>query len=323
MRLKKTASAVICSVLAAMTLCGCGSTSAAAAAVPVKASAPEESVALKKELPERFSVFEPYETNAPGTCEEKNDRAFIDYSNADCGYITAGYFAKTDKALKMQIVGSELTYTYCLQPETESAFPLVEGSGDYTVTVYENISGNKYAGVISAEVKAEIKDENAVFLYPNCYVNFRRDSKTAVKATELLEGCGEELDVVKAIYRFVVHNFTYDKAMAETVTSSYLPDPDVFLEKRSGICLDYASCMTAMLRCVGIPCKLVTGYTGEAFHAWISVYTEDSGWIDNVIRFNGKEWTLMDPTFASTGNNAKSIKEYIGDGENYTAKFYY
>lgn len=332
MRLKKTASAVICVILSAFLLGGCGGE---VAAVPItgepvaaptvvteKNEAPEP-VAAKKVLPSRFSDFKPYETEAPGLAVEGNDRARIDWSNADCGYITVEYTEKTDKSIKMQVCGEELKYTYCIRPGKEAVFPLAEGSGEYTVTLYENITGNKYAAVISACFRAEIEDENGIFLYPNCYVGFLPDSAVVEMARFLIKGCGDEIDVVKAIYGFVIENFTYDKEMANTVTSSYLPDPDAFLVKKAGICLDYASCMTAMLRSVGIPCKLVTGYTGEAYHAWINVYTEEDGWIDGVIRFNGKDWTLMDPTFASTGKNAKKIQEYIGDGENYTAKYYY
>ena len=41
------------------------------------------------------------------------------------------------------------------------------------------------------------------------------------------------------------------------------------------------------------------------------------------IYFNGTEWKLMDPTFASSSNNSESVLEYIGNGENYTAKYLY
>jgi transglutaminase-like putative cysteine protease len=58
--------------------------------------------------------------------------------------------------------------------------------------------------------------------------------------------------------------------------------------------------MTAMLRSQGIPTKLVIGYAGDIYHAWISVYTEEKGWIENAIEFHGNEWVRMDPTFAST-----------------------
>ncbi len=89
--------------------------------------------------------------------------------------------------------------------------------------------------------------------------------------------------------------------MARTVKSGYLPDVDKVLERKKGICFDYAAVMTAMLRSLKIPCKLVIGYAGVEYHAWINVYSEDSGWMDGVVFFDGKTWRLLDPTFASGG----------------------
>ncbi|MEG1997770.1 MAG: transglutaminase-like domain-containing protein, partial [Clostridiales bacterium] len=131
------------------------------------------------------------------------------------------------------------------------------------------------------------------------------------------------LSKVGVIYKYVIKNYTYNTKLAATVTSGYLPNLDAFFDKKSGICFDYAALMTAMLRSQNIPTKLVVGYTGKAYHAWISVYTEAGGWLDNVIFFNGAEWKLMDPTFASSSKSSESIMKYIGNGENYSAKYLY
>jgi hypothetical protein len=77
-----------------------------------------------------------------------------------------------------------------------------------------------------------------------------------------------------------------------------------------------------MLRSQGLPTKLEVGYSGEAYHAWISVWTKETGWIDNVIRFDGNKWTLIDPTLAAN-NSKQSVRKYIGDGSHYTLKFVY
>ena len=78
----------------------------------------------------------------------------------------------------------------------------------------------------------------------------------------------------------------------------------------------------ALLRSQHIPTKLEVGYSGEAYHAWISVYLDEVGWVDNIIEFDGKDWSLMDPTLAAS-NSADSVKKYIGDGSNYTVKYSY
>ena len=81
--------------------------------------------------------------------------------------------------------------------------------------------------------------------------------------------------------------------------------------------------MTGMLRSQGVPCKLVIGYAGTAYHAWISVWTQATGWVDGAVYFDGVSWHRMDPTFASTGGQSKEIMAYIGNGANYTVKYLY
>jgi transglutaminase-like putative cysteine protease len=78
-----------------------------------------------------------------------------------------------------------------------------------------------------------------------------------------------------------------------------------------------------MLRSQGVPCKLVIGYAGSAYHAWISVWSEDTGWVNAAIYFDGSSWQRMDPTFASSGKQSDSIMKYIGDGSHYTEKYIY
>ena len=41
-----------------------------------------------------------------------------------------------------------------------------------------------------------------------------------------------------------------------------------------------------------------------------------------MIEFDGVQWSLMDPTFAAS-NGDDYLKEFIGDGDNYTLKFVY
>lgn len=262
-------------------------------------------------------------TVASGTAVKRGGDAEIDYSNADSGYVMARYTSPSDKRLKVQVKGRSTTYTYNLTPEKWAAFPLSDGNGQYKITVYRNTSGTKYAAVASLSLAVTLKDEFAPFLHSNQYVDFDAAPNTVAKAAALTRGIDDTLEKVAVIYDFVVKGMTYDKELAATVQSGYLPVLDAVLEKKSGICFDYAALMTGMLRSQGVPCKLVVGYAGTAYHAWISVWSEDAGWIDGVVYFNGTAWQRMDPTFASSGNSSKAIMEYIGNGENYTAKYFY
>lgn len=101
-----------------------------------------------------------------------------------------------------------------------------------------------------------------------------------------------------------------------------MPDVDETLSSGKGICFDYAALMAAMLRSQRIPTKLQVGYAGEAYHAWISCYVDEIGWVDNIISFDGKDWSLMDPTLAAN-NDDDTVKDYIGDGSRYIIKYTY
>ncbi len=262
------------------------------------------------------------ETTAPGTKEKRNSVAVIDYSNAADGYIMVKYTADTSLRLKVQ-VKSKTTYTYNIIPGEWTALPLSEGDGDYKVTVYQNVVDSKYAAVISASFGASLKNEFTAFLYPNQYIDYSVAPNTVKTAYELTKNISGDLEKVAAVYDYVVSTIKYDYNKSAAVKSGYLPVLDDVLRDKSGICFDYAAIMTGMLRSQGIPCKLVVGYAGDAYHAWISVWSEKSGWVDGAIFFNGAMWQRMDPTFASSGDRSDYIMNYIGDGSNYTEKYLY
>ena len=153
-------------------------------------------------------------------------------------------------------------------------------------------------------------------------MDFDENSKAVKKGEELAAGCGSDLDVVTNIYHYVIENITYDEEKAENVAYGYVPDVDETLSSGKGICFDYAALMAAMLRSQRIPTKLQVGYAGEAYHAWISCYVDEIGWVDNIISFDGKDWSLMDPTLAAN-NDDDTVKDYIGDGSRYIIKYTY
>ena len=255
---------------------------------------------------------------ASGIKVKSNSEASIDYSNTGDGYVMVCYTGTTTQRLKVQVKGPATTYTYNLSPQQWTAFPLSDENGSYQITVYKNVVDSKYAAVLSLSINVTMKDEFAPYLCSNQFVNFDSAPNTVAKAASLTSGVSDPLGKVTAIYNFVVYGMTYDKELAATVKSGYVPVLDSVLAKMSGICFDYAALMTGMLRSQGVPTKLVVGYAGEAYHAWISVWSESTGWVDGAIYFDGVSWKRMDPTFASSGAN-----EFVGNGSNYSAKYFY
>lgn len=285
-------------------------------------SFPSEASAAGKSGSKRPTAYSVLTPSAPGSTVYENDIISIDASNAADGYIMVKYGGSVQK-VKVQISAPDgITYTYSLSGNAYETFPLQAGSGAYRIDVLENAYDTMYALAFSQEISAAIADEFEPFLYPNQYVWFTKDSNAVKLGQELSEESASDLDYIEHVYYYVIKNITYDDEKAETVDAGYLPVIDNTLAEKKGICFDYASLMAAMLRSQSVPTKLAIGYSGSAYHAWISVYTKETGWVDKIIEFDGKNWSLMDPTLAAN-NDSRAVKKYIGDGSNYTVKYYY
>ncbi len=259
---------------------------------------------------------------APGTAEIRNEVAVIDASHCDCGYIMAAYTGSVSK-IKLRITGPDkVVYTYDLHRDGYETFPLSSGDGSYEITIYENISGTSYSTCLYGVVEVSLADEFSPFLYPNQYVCFDADSRAVAKGAELSEGAQTDLDVIIRVYNYITSSITYDYEKASNPPTGYTTDVDAILDSGTGICLDYAALMAAMLRSQSIPTRLEVGYAKEAYHAWISVYTEETGWLNGLIEFDADSWTLVDPTFGANSSES-ALKKFIGDGSNYTLQKLY
>jgi len=259
---------------------------------------------------------------ASGVAVVENGQAIVDFSNMADGYIMAKYDDATDFKIKLLITGPDgVQYKYTLNPNHGfEVFPLSSGNGVYEIGVFKQVDGSRYSQELATTIDVVLVNEFAPFLRPNQYVDFDQNSDVVRKAAELVAGKTDFMEKVAAIYNFVINNIVYDVELAETVESDYLPVVDSILSSGKGICFDYAALMAAMLRSQSIPTKLVIGYTGDVYHAWISVFCVEEGWLDNVIFFDGQVWSLVDPTFAAS-ISSNEMSQFIGDGTNYTAKF--
>ena len=266
-----------------------------------------------------FTILMPEISDTP---TRGNEYVSIDDSHSSDGYFCVRYLGEASK-IKLQIFkDTSITYTYNVPPGEDVVIPLSLGSGTYSMTVYENIQSNEYAMVYAEDMDVSLKDELTPFLYPNQYVAFTEESDTTALARELTNGCTSELDAVAKVYDYMIKNITYDYDKAENVQPGYLPDVDEILRIKTGICFDYSAVMSAMLRSVGIPTRMEIGYSGDAYHAWVSVYVKDVGWINDIIQFDGNIWTLMDPTFDANEDGKTSL---IGGGKKteYTVMYNY
>ncbi len=258
---------------------------------------------------------------AGGETAYSDAKVTLDITHSSDGYFMIDYTGDNPKP-KLQVTGPEgVTYTFDVHGGLET-IPFTQGTGSYQVGVFENISDTKYAQVCAVTVEADISNEYSPYLYPNQYVNFNEDSDVVTLGEELAYTADDDLTVVSNVYNYLIDNVVYDTDLANNVKSGYLPDPDETIATGKGICFDYAAVMASMLRSQQIPTRLEIGYAGDAYHAWISTYIEDVGWVNGIVEFNGTDWELMDPTLAASQGD-KFLKSFIGDGNNYSKVYQY
>lgn len=283
-----------------------------------------EDVSAKQEEPvkgSRDNTPQVLTPKADGVTAYDDDTVTIDISNIDSGYFMINYKGDNEKP-KLQVTGPEaVTYTFDLHGGEET-IPLTQGSGTYQIAAYEHIGDGKYVQLCAVSEDAVINNEYSPYLYPNQYVDFNADSDVVKLGEELAYTANDDLEVVSNVYNYIIENITYDVELATNVKSGYLPVPDETIKSGTGICFDYAAVMASMLRSQQIPTRLEIGYAGDAYHAWISTYIEEVGWVNGIVEFNGTDWKLMDPTIAAS-QGEKALKSFIGDGSNYVKVYQY
>jgi len=96
------------------------------------------------------------------------------------------------------------------------------------------------------------------------------------------------LCVASALMHKIHQEFKYDPTATDIHTSI-----DALLEKRRGVCQDFAHVFAGCLRSRGLAVRYVSGYLlthpppgkprlvgADASHAWVSVWVPEQGWID-------------------------------------------
>ncbi|MGN1339639.1 MAG: transglutaminase family protein [Oscillospiraceae bacterium] len=260
---------------------------------------------------------------SPGTNTACADNGVMDYSNASDGYISVTW-KDNGKMLNLRIMCGDRVFDHEVTAGTTEYFPLNCGSGTYTVQVYEQTTGSKYAKVIDQTFSVTISRDTAPYTYPNKYVNYNKQSNVVKKAAELCAGKTGTIEKIGAIFTWITENITYDNQLAATVQEGYVPDPDKVLAKRSGICYDYSSLFAAMARSQGIPTRLAVGYASpDIFHAWDEVYTEETGWVTPELLLKKSGYNLLDATFYAGYTDKAKAAAFITNSGNYSTLYYY
>ena len=136
-------------------------------------------------------------------------------------------------------------------------------------------------------------------------------------ASEITDGIDSPYMKASAISHWLAGNMEY------TLKPETPPD-DVdftafFLDSREGYCVYYATAMTVLARCVGLPARYVQGFalidnaqwgsfyqyraTGLSAHAWSEVYFEGIGWLT----FDPLSWDVDAPLNGVAGEDEQPV----------------
>ncbi len=217
------------------------------------------------------------------------ESTIIDKSNLQNGVIRIKYSPDSGAKTKVVITKEDVKYTYNLN--NHGVYPLSLGDGDYNVTVWENIDGNSYQLVEDDTVTLDLKDNNKVFLQSIQLINWNNGMEAIKKAASLTKNLKTDNEKAIAIYNYIVKNYKYDYNKISKVSADYITDIPTVYKKSKGICCDFAVIYSAMLRSVGVPAKLVTGYKSDVktYHAWNQVYIKETN-----------KWITIDTSYDST-----------------------
>ena len=254
-----------------------------------------------------------FHANSFSSPEEIAENVKIDFSTSSEGY--SGISVVSEKNIKVLLTFGETQYVFNVPKDGTAAYiPFPCGDGKYELRVMQNTVDNKYIELAKTEIDVALADEFTPFLHSNLLVKFDEDSACVKKAAELAAQASDDTGFMKLVYELIKNSVTYDDELAETVAAGYVPEPDITLETKKGICLDYAALAAAMLRSQGVPTKVITGYVGEEalYHAWNAVYLKDSGWIAVELRINPNDWTKFDLTYAASETiESKYIDSFV------------
>jgi transglutaminase-like putative cysteine protease len=206
----------------------------------------------------------------------------INGENSSRGVIAINYSSSSSKNTKLMVEKEGTRYIYNINSSgLEERIPLQLGSGNYDISILENIQGNSYKLITKDSMKVALEDEKSVYLNSIQNINWNETMKVVEKAKELTKDAETEEEKMEKIYNYIINNVKYDFDKMRTVTPGYVPSAEDTFISGKGICYDYASLFAAMLRSVGIPAKLIKGYTNylTEYHAWNQVYLEGKGWV--------------------------------------------
>jgi protein-glutamine gamma-glutamyltransferase len=121
-----------------------------------------------------------------------------------------------------------------------------------------------------------------------------RYARTYALARQLTDNVPNGYEAVKAVEGYLQRNYVY----SERVPSADLPLEDFLFREEAGYCQQFSGAMALMLRMVGIPARVVAGFSPGSYNRDTGEYRvrdlDAHSWVE--VSFTGIGWVPFDPT---------------------------
>jgi transglutaminase-like putative cysteine protease len=105
------------------------------------------------------------------------------------------------------------------------------------------------------------------------------------EAIQIKDQSNDVFQTAYAVMEFIYENYSYTSG--STTVSTHANE---IIQKREGVCQDFAHAMVAFCRSIKIPARYVSGYFydslcnntlrgAQASHAWVEIFLGDHGWV--------------------------------------------
>lgn len=166
----------------------------------------------------------------------------------------------------------------------------------------------------AAVAPADLQSQPALYteLFSQHFLQLPEPSeRVAALAREITQSKTSAYEKAQAIEAYLTRNYRYSLDISPGKQTR--PLEEFLFERKTGYCEHYATAMVVLLRNVGVPARLVTGFLATEWneygnyylvrqrdaHAWVEVHLPNSGWV------------TMDPTPA--------VSEPVGDSQWFAA----
>lgn len=194
------------------------------------------------------------------------------------------YAAKS--GLTMDFGGSYYKPQYAVLGSKKSGSATQYEVSHYNVSIYSYLLNNNYS--LSDEYKS--LDDAYYEFVKNNYLNVGESTKAFLKEFMRENNITTLDDVVNYMTTQMTYNLLYDTSIdgEDDVVKALLSNEKY---KKQGVCYHFATAATLMLRTLGIPARMTSGYMVECAanteteilkqnaHGWVEVYIENLGWI--------------------------------------------